>query len=376
MKFLIVAAKTGGHVFPASVIGKELIKNNHDIVFIGTGSEIEKNAYDNLAKLYELQMEGFRGSNLIKKFQVLFQTFFNIFKAIQIINKEKIDAMIGFGGFIPVPVGIACWITRKPIFRHEQNVVIGSANKLLSKISKINFHAFPFNHMYDAGRIPSGYWRGKSIFTGNPIRESFINHREEIDHPKYEDDLLSPKGLQARNEIRIYITGGSQGSEYINKYVPKIFNDFSNKIKIKHQCGKNNLHEVSDIYLKEDIDAEISEFYQNPVEQILWSDFVISRGGALSLSEVTSLRRGLVIIPLPNSVDNHQVENAKSIEKEGMGFMHEQKDHIDKLREKIKDIIENKIYLKWTYRKNNSHIGSSNKIIEQLENYLGKNETF
>tara|TARA_B100001989_G_scaffold248187_1_gene221461 strand:+ start:9361 stop:10491 length:1131 start_codon:yes stop_codon:yes gene_type:complete len=376
MKFLIVAAKTGGHVFPASVIGKELIKNNHDIVFIGTGSEIEKNAYDNLAKLYELQMEGFRGSNLIKKFQVLFQTFFNIFKAIQIINKEKIDAMIGFGGFITVPVGIACWITRKPIFTHEQNVVIGSANKLLSKISKINFHAFPFNHMYDAGRIPSGYWRGKSIFTGNPIRESFINHREEIDHPKYEDDLLSPKGLQARNEIRIYITGGSQGSEYINKYVPKIFNDFSNKIKIKHQCGKNNLHEVSDIYLKEDIDAEISEFYQNPVEQILWSDFVISRGGALSLSEVTSLRRGLVIIPLPNSVDNHQVENAKSIEKEGMGFMHEQKDHIDKLREKIKDIIENKIYLKWTYRKNNSHIGSSNKIIEQLENYLGKNETF
>ena len=94
------------------------------------------------------------------------------------------------------------------------------------------------------------------------------------------------------------------------------------------------------------------------------------------MSEVTSLRRGLVIIPLPNSVDNHQVENAKSIEKEGMGFMHEQKDHIDKLREKIKDIIENKIYLKWTYRKNNSHIGSSNKIIEQLENYLGKNETF
>lgn len=376
MKFLIVAAKTGGHVFPASVIGKELKKNNHDIVFIGTGSEIEKNAYDNLAKLYELQMEGFRGSNLIKKFQVLFQTFFNIFKTIQIINKEKIDAMIGFGGFITVPVGIACWITRKPIFTHEQNVVIGSANKLLSKISKINFHAFPFNHMYDAGRIPSGYWRGKSIFTGNPIRESFINHREEIDHPKYEDDLLSPKGLKVRNEIRIYITGGSQGSEYINKYVPKIFNDFSNKIKIKHQCGKNNLHEVSDIYLKEDIDAEISEFYQNPVEQILWSDFVISRGGALSLSEVTSLRRGLVIIPLPNSVDNHQVENAKSIEKEGMGFIHEQKDHIDKLREKIKDIIENKIYLKWTYRKNNSHIGSSNKIIEQLENYLGKNETF
>ena len=78
---------------------------------------------------------------------------------------------------------------------------------------------------------------------------------------------------------------------------------------------KNNFQEVSNIYSLEGIDAEISEFYQNPVEQILWSDFVISRGGALSLSEITSLRRGVVIIPLPTSIDNHQVENAKSIEK-------------------------------------------------------------
>ena len=70
MKILVVAAKTGGHVFPASVIGKELIKNNHEIVFIGTGSEIEKNAYHDLeSKMYELPMEGFRGSNLIKKLQ-------------------------------------------------------------------------------------------------------------------------------------------------------------------------------------------------------------------------------------------------------------------------------------------------------------------
>ena len=129
MKILVVAAKTGGHVFPASVIGKELIKNNHEIVFIGTGSEIEKNAYNNLeSKTYELSMEGFRGSNLTKKLQVLFKTLINVFKTIQIINKEKIDAMIGFGGFITVPVGIACWITRKPVFTHEQNVVIGSAS--------------------------------------------------------------------------------------------------------------------------------------------------------------------------------------------------------------------------------------------------------
>ena len=76
-------------------------------------------------------------------------------------------------------------------------------------------------------------------------------------------------------------------------------------------------------------------FYQNPIDKILWSDFVISRGGALSLSEITSLKRGIVIIPLPTSIDNHQVENAKSIENIKMGIMHEQKSHINQLQDKF-----------------------------------------
>ncbi len=349
MKFLLVAAKTGGHVFPASAIGKELTKNNHEIIFIGTGSEIEKNAYHKLdAELYELSMEGFRGANLIKKLQVFFQTFINVFKVIQIIKREKINAMIGFGGFITVPVGLACWIKRKPIFIHEQNAVIGTANKLLSKISKINFLGFPIKGLT------------KSILSGNPIRESFIKNGENI--------------INDENEIRIYITGGSQGSEYINKHLPKIFTDFSNNIKIIHQCGKNNFQEVKDIYASECINAEISEFYQNPVEQILWSDFVISRGGALSLSEITSLKRGVVVIPLPTSIDNHQVENAKSIESIEMGIMHEQKDHVSILQDKIRGIIENQTYIKWKNIENNNHINSSKIIVKHLENYLDKNE--
>ena len=81
------------------------------------------------------------------------------------------------------------------------------------------------------------------------------------------------------------------------------------------------------------------------------------------------------IIPLPTSVDNHQVENAKSIEREGKGIMHEQKDHINKLKEKIKSIIENKTYLKWMYLRHTDHIESSKKIVKHLETYLNKNET-
>ncbi len=107
MKFLIVAAKTGGHIFPAVAVADEIKKNNFELVFLGTGSSIEEGAYDKFSSVfYKLRMEGFRGKSLSKKLKVIFQVIFNIFKVIKIIKKEKINAMIGFGGFITVPVGI------------------------------------------------------------------------------------------------------------------------------------------------------------------------------------------------------------------------------------------------------------------------------
>ncbi|MAR95459.1 MAG: UDP-N-acetylglucosamine--N-acetylmuramyl-(pentapeptide) pyrophosphoryl-undecaprenol N-acetylglucosamine transferase [Gammaproteobacteria bacterium] len=347
MKFLIVAAKTGGHVFPAAAITKELIKNNHEVILVGTGSEIERNAFKEFNSIsYELSIDGFRGNNFINKIKFLFKAFINIFKVIQIINKEKIDGMVGFGGFITVPAGIACWITRKPIFIHEQNAVIGSANKFLIKVSKINFLGLPIEGLKN------------SILTGNPIRDSLISHKEYL----HDDNSI----------IKVYITGGSQGAEYINKEVPRVFKNLPYDIKIIHQCGKDNFQEVNNLYSSDGVNAEVSEFYQNPIDNILWSDFVISRGGALSLSEITSLKRGIIIIPLPTSIDNHQVENAKSIENIKMGIMHEQKSHINQLQEKLKNIIENKIYLDWRNIKNNQHINASKIIVEHIENYLSK----
>ena len=350
MKFLIVAAKTGGHVFPAAVIAESLVKKNHKIIFLGTGAEIEKNAYKDVeSKTYNISMEGFRGSNLINKLKVLYQTFINIFKVMKIIKDNKIDSMIGFGGFLSVPAGIACWIKGKPIFLHEQNAVLGSANKLLSRISKINFVGFPIEGIK------------KSILSGNPIRNYFKENPEgdiKINH----------------KEIRIYITGGSQGAEYINTTVPLIFKDMPYDIKIKHQCGKNKSIKVKELYEFNNINAEVNEFYKYPNEQILWSDFVISRAGAISLSEITSLKRGVVMIPLPTSIDNHQLKNARSIEKINMGVLHEQKEHISHLNKKIDNIINNKIFNNWKIIKNTVHSSSSKIIIKNIEEFFKNNE--
>ena len=343
MKFLIVAAKTGGHVFPALAISEELIKSNHEITILGTGSDIENKAFKELnSKTYKLLIQGFRGSNAFMKLKVLFQVFINIFKVIKILRNEKIDAMIGFGGFITVPAGLACWIIKKPIFIHEQNSVLGSANKILSKISKINFLGMPIKNI------------NNSIISGNPIRESFFNYDEENEN---------------NESINIYITGGSQGADYINKNIPKALKGFSN-INIKHQSGRNNSNKVREIYLHNNIDAEVLDFYSNPQQQIFWSDFVISRAGALSLAEITSMNKGILMIPLPNSIDDHQLKNAESIQAEGMGIIHQQNDHIDSLVQKLEEIIINKYYDNWKKIIPKNHINAKKIILDNIQNYF------
>ena len=120
MKFLIVAAKTGGHIYPAKVISQELKERGHEIVLLGIGNQIEENAFKDLnSKIFKLKIEGFRGQTILKKLKVLGQVIINVFKVLGIIKKENIDAMIGFGGFITLPAGIASWLKRKPIFIHE-----------------------------------------------------------------------------------------------------------------------------------------------------------------------------------------------------------------------------------------------------------------
>ena len=348
MKYLIVAAKTGGHIFPAKAIAEELINNDNEIILLGIGNEIENNAYKALdSKKYSISIDGFRGQKILKKFKVLIQTLKGVFKVLKIIKKENIDAMIGFGGFICIPAGIAIWIRRLPIFIHEQNAIMGTANRFLSKIAKINFLGFPIKQIK------------RSVVSGNPIRKSFIN--TDSDHVDYD-----------QNEIRIYVTGGSQGANFINQEIPVVLKELSCNLKIKHQCGENYFNEVKSLYSAGNVQAEVYKFYDNPAKEILWSDFVISRAGALSLSEIISLKRGAVIIPLATSIDNHQVKNAKIITKMNMGILHEEKDGKEKLINKLKEVIEKKLYLNWKKYHINDHVNASKIILKHLEDYFKK----
>ncbi|MFQ3339814.1 MAG: UDP-N-acetylglucosamine--N-acetylmuramyl-(pentapeptide) pyrophosphoryl-undecaprenol N-acetylglucosamine transferase [Gammaproteobacteria bacterium] len=348
MKILVTAAKTGGHIFPAIAVGSDLIKNGHEVIFLGSGAEIERNALkDTNLSYFSIQMEGYRGKGLLAKIKALLLIPKSIYSTAALIKKEKIDAMIGFGGFITVPSGIACFLMRKPLFTHEQNSIHGSANKLLSKIAKINFLGFPLNSNLK-----------NEVISGNPIRDTFISSPDKLD-------------LVEREAINIYVTGGSQGSEYINNNIPIAFKNSPYQINIKHQCGVNKLDSVIELYSKTKINFEVREFYKHPENLIEWSDFIISRSGALSISEITSMSKGILMIPLPSSIDNHQFYNAKHIESINMGIIHLEESGEAALEEKISNIISQNLFKKWKENNNKDHIMAaqtiSKKVIESLD---------
>ena len=114
------------------------------------------------------------------------------------------------------------------------------------------------------------------------------------------------------------------------------------------------------------------EFFNKPEEQIKWSDFVVSRAGALSLSEITSMKKGALMIPLPNSIDNHQYENAKKIEDMGMGILHEEDEDISYLTDKLNEIIKDKKYVNWKKNELTIHVNAANEIVKHIEEYLNK----
>jgi len=340
MKFLISAAGTGGHVFPALEFGKECIKNNHEVIWIGTKTGIENRVVPQNIKILTIPMRGFRGKNLILKIISLLGLIASIFQSIFYLQKNKIDYVVCFGGYISLPVGLSAWICRKPLFLHEQNAIMGTSNNALKKFSKIIFLGFSINEPFAK----------KMMLVGNPIRQ-------------FKD---SPSVTQQNESLRVYVTGGSQGSEFINKNIPKALNALNIPLEVRHQSGKGKTQGVKELY-SSNISVEVKDFYNSPQEEILWSNFIISRAGALSLSEAISLKRGSVIIPLPSAIDNHQFLNAINIVDLDMGLMHEESESLESLSSKLQKVIKNKLYEQWSNKESNlDHFQAARRMLSSI----------
>jgi len=300
-KFLLMAAGTGGHVFPALALAKALQEKGHHVEWLGTPVGMEQGIVaDNNIVLHAINMKGFRGKSLTQKLLMPWLLLKSLLQAMKIIGQVKPNVVVGFGGYITLPGGVASKLMFKKLLIHEQNSVAGSANKLLAKIADEVLVAYP-----DA--LPNAH------YVGNPVRQS----------------ICALHGLSKNNRAKnILIMGGSLGAQAINEITPEVVKTLQAQcdIAVWHQTGKDKLAPTQRLYGESIKHIKVEEFVQDVEAAYQWADIIICRAGALTVSELTIVGLPAIFIPLPHAIDNHQYVNAKWLVDQQAAILIEQKE--------------------------------------------------
>ncbi len=324
--YLFMAGGTGGHIFPALAVAKELQQRGSQVHWLGTSAGMEAHLVpaENI-KLHTIEIKGFRGKRVLAKLMMPILLCRAVFQAISVIREIQPNAVVGFGGFVAAPGGIAARLLGKKLIIHEQNSVAGTTNKLLNKLANQSLEGFP-NSLK------------KAVHIGNPVRPDIceISNSETIE---------SNTEIEGNKKIKLLITGGSLGAQAINNIVPQVLAGMDVQVRpeIWHQTGKNKKDNVEQAYNTLAVDARIEEFIGDVAAAYRWADIMICRAGALTVSEVAVAGIPAIFIPLPGAIDNHQYHNAKWLADNKAAILIEQKDLTQEtLKEALSSLSEHR----------------------------------
>ncbi len=290
-KVLIMAGGTGGHIFPALAVAGALTARGVEVAWLGRAEGMEA---DIVAKaglpLYPIQVGGLRGHGWQRLALAPWQLLRAVKQARQHMQRWQPDLVLGFGGYASGPGGVAAFLQRTPLLIQEQNAVPGYTNRLLEKMAKKVFVAFP-------GAFAASK---KVTITGNPLRYSLLQ-------------LLEPRTRLGSREgpVHILVMGGSQGAKALNEAVPKALKTALNAgtVRVRHQSGQRHYDAAVAAYANMN-GVEVLPFIDDMAAAYNWADLVIARAGAATVSEVAAIGLASVLIPYPHAVDDHQTKNA------------------------------------------------------------------
>lgn len=300
---LIMAAGTGGHVFPALAVANELREQGVEVHWLGTprGMEVDIVKRAGIPISY-IKIGGLRGKGILKQLLAPLKILLATFSALRIMTKIKPNVVLGMGGFVTGPGGVASRLLGKPLVIHEQNAIPGFSNVMLSKIATRILQAFP-------GTFKS---TGKTFLTGNPVRKA-IN---ELDKPQ-------TRYQERSGPIRLLIIGGSLGAQALNETVPKALALIDTALRpiVWHQTGRNKQVHTEEIYASLNLEVEVQPFIEDMHEAYRWADLVICRAGAMTITEISNSGIASILVPYPYAVDDHQTANAKFLSNAGAAVL-------------------------------------------------------
>jgi len=290
---LVMAGGTGGHVYPALAVARALQDHAQDIVWLGTQRGLEATVVPAAGIDVEwINVKGLRRKGVIALLIAPLQLTWALLQALAIILRRRPAAVLGMGGFVSGPGGLAAWLTRRPLVIHEQNAAAGLTNRLLARLARVVLQAFPgsFNSSVVVETV------------GNPVREDIAAVRLPID--RYKD---------RQGHLRLLVLGGSQGALALNTTVPHALSKLplTERPIVRHQCGERTLEAAQTAYEKYGVDAELTPYIEDMASAYAWADLVVCRSGALTVAELCAVGLPALFVPYPSAVDDHQTANAR-----------------------------------------------------------------
>lgn len=310
MRVMVAGGGTGGHVFPGIALADEVVTRHpkNDVIFVGTARGLEAQVVPAAGYPIELvEVKGLKGKGIAGALGNLLLLPRALLQCLAVLRRWRPDVVVGVGGYASGPLVLAAWLLRIPTAVQEQNAVPGLTNRLLGRVVRAAFTAFP--------EAAASFPRGKVHQLGNPIRRQLLENfmRPSADHDR----------------ARVLVFGGSQGAHALNMRVVEALPhlaDLREHLTIIHQTGARDREQVEKGYRAVGFVPNVRDFITDMSRAYAEADLVVCRAGATTLAELTVCKKPSILVPFPAAADNHQVKNARSLVDAGAAVMIEERD--------------------------------------------------
>lgn len=324
---LLAAGGTGGHLFPAESLAVALKKRGWR-VYLATDHRVEAYGQDFPAEEIHIVPSATITRSPVAAITAVCRLGLGFLKARGVIKAVSPTVAIGFGGYPTIPPILAAWSSGLPTIVHEQNAVLGRANRLLGKRATAIATSF-------ASVDASGGLRARMVETGNPVRPA-VRSAASTAYPVRTVD----------EPFRLLVFGGSQGARFMSDLVPLALalmsESLRSRLKVTQQCRPEDIARVAESYRDTGIDAELEPFFRDLPDRIAASHLVVCRAGASTVAELAVIGRPAIMVPLPHALDQDQKANAKILDGAGGGWMVEQDEMTpDRLARDLTEKLEN-----------------------------------
>ena len=303
---LIMAGGTGGHVFPALAVAQALRAQSREVVWLGTRRGLEARVVPAAGFPIEwVSVSGLRGKGFVSWLTAPARLLVALAQSLSIIRRRRPAAVLGMGGFVTGPGGVAAWLTRKPLVIHEQNAIAGLSNRMLAPLARDVLEGFPQS-------FPA---RVRTRCVGNPVRADMLAQAPP-------DVRFAARSGRAR----LLVVGGSLGAHALNELVPAALARIpaSMRPEVRHQTGERALAAAEAAYARADVQAGLVPFIDDMAAAYAWADLVLCRAGAITIAELAAVGVGAILVPFPHAVDDHQTHNAAWLVRAGAAELYQQ----------------------------------------------------